>query len=82
MTKAIFTYSLFLAVVILTFVPIAQAQKQSSTPQIGILLLGAPPNANLDVFIQGLRELGYRWKFSLEASFQDWKRDLPADFAH
>jgi nucleoside-diphosphate-sugar epimerase len=31
---------------------------------------------------KGLRELGYRWKFSLEASFQDWKRDLPADFAH
>ncbi len=37
----------------------AHAQKQATMPRIGVLLLGAPPNANLDAFVQGLRELGY-----------------------
>ena len=37
----------------------AGAQKPANTPRIGVLLLGARPNANLDAFIQGLRELGY-----------------------
>src|SRR5215813_1912554 len=31
----------------------------SNTPMRGVLLLGAPPNANLDAFIQALRELHY-----------------------
>jgi putative ABC transport system substrate-binding protein len=56
MIKAIFT--IFLAALILASVHLAHAQKQA-TPRIGVLLLGAPPNANLDAFIQGLRELGY-----------------------
>ncbi len=54
------TSTLFiLATLILALVHPAHAQKQASIPRIGVLLLGAPPNANLDAFIQGLRELGY-----------------------
>lgn len=30
---------------------------------------------------KGLRELGYTWRYSLEEAFQDWKKDLPRDFA-
>jgi putative ABC transport system substrate-binding protein len=57
MIKAIVT--IFLAALILASVHLAHAQKQATIPRIGVLLLGAPPNANLDAFIQGLRELGY-----------------------
>jgi GlcNAc-P-P-Und epimerase len=28
-----------------------------------------------------LRELGYKWKYTLEEAFIDWKRELPRDFA-
>src|SRR5215468_9151333 len=38
---------------------LAHAQSKAATPRIGVLLLGAPPNANLDAFIQALRELHY-----------------------
>ena len=48
-----------LATLILAPVYLAYAQKQATIPRMGVLLLGAPPNANLDAFIQGLRELGY-----------------------
>jgi putative tryptophan/tyrosine transport system substrate-binding protein len=47
------------ATLILTPVYLAYAQKQATIPRIGVLLLGAPPNANLDAFIHGLQELGY-----------------------
>jgi len=47
-----------LATLILAPVDLTRAQKQASVPRIGVLLLGAPPNANLDAFIQRLRELG------------------------
>jgi putative ABC transport system substrate-binding protein len=50
---------IILATFIFVQVYLAHAQKQASIPRIGVLLLGAPPNANLDAFIQGLRELGY-----------------------
>ena len=30
---------------------------------------------------RGLRELGYRWQYSLDEAFADWKRDKPEDFA-
>jgi ABC-type uncharacterized transport system substrate-binding protein len=50
--------SWLLPIFLLTTVSIAEAQ-QTKVPRIGVLLLGAPPNANLDAFIQGLRELGY-----------------------
>ena len=36
----------------------AEAQTQATTSRIGVLYLGAP-NVNVDVFIQGLRELGH-----------------------
>ena len=54
-------YRLFiLATLILAPVHLAYAQKQTTTPRIGVLYLGAPhSNPNFDVFIQGLRELGY-----------------------
>jgi len=53
--------STILILAILVFIPAhrVQAQKQASIPRIGVLLLGAPPNVNLDAFIQGLRDLGY-----------------------
>jgi hypothetical protein len=38
---------------------VAHAQNKSNLPRIGILYLGAPPNANLDAFIRGLGELHY-----------------------
>ncbi len=54
------TSTLFiLATLILALLYLAHAQKQATMPRIGVLLLGAPPNANLDAFIEGLRELGY-----------------------
>jgi len=54
------TSTLFILAALL-FAPLylAHAQKQATMPRIGVLLLGAPPNANLDAFIEGLRELGY-----------------------
>ena len=57
MIKSVFT--LFSAALILISLQAAEAQKQATTSRIGILYLGAPPNANLDAFVQGLRELGY-----------------------
>lgn len=30
---------------------------------------------------RGLRELGYRWQYTLEDAFADWKLDLPSDFS-
>jgi ABC-type uncharacterized transport system substrate-binding protein len=54
------TSTLFiLATLLFASVYPAHAQKQATTPRIGVLYLGAPPNANLDAFIQGLRELRY-----------------------
>jgi putative ABC transport system substrate-binding protein len=50
---------IILATLLFAQVYLAHAQKQASIPRIGVLLLGAPPNANLDAFIQGLQELGY-----------------------
>jgi putative ABC transport system substrate-binding protein len=54
------TSTLFIvATLILAPVYLAHAQKKATIARIGVLYLGAPPNANLDAFIQGLRELGY-----------------------
>ena len=49
---------LILATVLFASLYLAHAQKET-TRRIGVLYLGAPPNANLDAFIQGLRELRY-----------------------
>src|ERR1044071_3937292 len=57
MIKPVFT--LFSATLILISLHVAEAQKQATTSRIGILYLGAPPNANLDAFVQELRELGH-----------------------
>jgi hypothetical protein len=53
--------STLLILAALLFAPVypAHAQKQATTPRIGVLYLGAAPNANVDAFIQGLHELRY-----------------------
>jgi putative ABC transport system substrate-binding protein len=51
-------FALALSALLLAHSVSAGAQ-QTKVPRIGVLILGAPPNANLDAFIQGLRELGY-----------------------
>jgi putative ABC transport system substrate-binding protein len=56
--KKVTSTLLILATLILALVYLAHAQKET-TRRIGVLYLGAPPNANLDAFIQGLRELRY-----------------------
>ena len=48
-----------LATLIFSQVYLAHAQKSASIPRIGVLYLGSPPNANFDVFIEELRELGH-----------------------
>ena len=48
-----------LATLIFSQVYLAHAQKSVSIPRIGVLYLGSPPNANFDVFIEELRELGH-----------------------
>src|SRR6516165_5523364 len=58
MKKATFIL-LILATFIFAQVYLAHAQKQGSIPRIGVLYLGSLPNANFDVFIQELRELGH-----------------------
>ena len=53
--------SILFVLTTLIFAPVyeAHAQKQASMPRIGVFLLGAAPNPNLDVFIQELRNLGH-----------------------
>jgi putative tryptophan/tyrosine transport system substrate-binding protein len=78
------TSTLFiLATLILTPLYLAYAQKQATTPRIGVLLLGAPPNANLDAFIQGLRELGYieAKNILIEYRFAEGKADRLPELA-
>ncbi len=68
---------IILATLIFAHFYLAHAQKQASIPRIGVLLLGAPPNANLDAFIQGLRELGYveQKNILIEYRFAEGKAD-------
>jgi putative ABC transport system substrate-binding protein len=40
-------------------VPFAQAQQPKKTPRVGILRVGSPPDAFIDAFRLGLREIGY-----------------------
>ena len=69
----------------LLFAPVypAHAQKQATTPRIGVLYLGAPPNANLDAFIQGLRELRYveGENISIEYRFAEGKAERLPELA-
>ena len=54
----LFALTILSAMVLALWLP-AHAQKQATTPRIGILRAGAPPDANLELFLQGLRDLGY-----------------------
>ena len=53
--------SIFFILATLILAPgyLAQAQKQAAIPRMGVLYLGERPNANVEVFIQRLREFGY-----------------------
>jgi len=57
--KKVTSRLLILGTLLLASVYLAHAQKET-TRRIGVLYLGAPhSNPNFDVFVQGLRELGY-----------------------
>jgi ABC-type uncharacterized transport system substrate-binding protein len=72
-----------IACMLVLFATVVHAQKQATTPRIGVLWLGAPPNANLDAFIQGLRELGYAEGKNLliEYRFAEGKADRLPELA-
>ena len=71
-----------LPIVLLATVSIAEAQ-QTKVPRIGVLWLGAAPNANVNAFIQGLRELGYAEGKNLliEYRFAEGKADRLPELA-
>jgi len=78
------TSTLFiLATLILAPVYPAQAQKQAAIPRMGLLYLGAPPNAILDGFMQGMRELGYieGKNIIIEYRFAEGKEDRLPELA-
>ena len=69
--------------ILLAFGLPAHAQKQAPTPRIGILCVGAAPGANVDAFIQGLRELGYveGKNIPIENRYAEGNRDRLREFA-
>jgi ABC-type uncharacterized transport system substrate-binding protein len=73
---------LILATLILASVYPAHAQK-ATTPRIGVLYLGAAPNANVDAFIQGLHELRYveEKNISIEYRFAEGKAERLPELA-
>ena len=78
------TFTLFiLATLILASVYPAHAQKQATPPRIGVLYLGAAPNANVDAFIQGLHELRYieGKNISIEYRFAEGKAERLPELA-
>ena len=48
-----------LATLIVSLVFVTYAQKQAAIPRIGILRAVTQPDANLELFLQALRDLGY-----------------------
>jgi ABC-type uncharacterized transport system substrate-binding protein len=72
-----------LATLILASVYPAHAQKQSTTPRIGILRAGALPDATLELFLQGLRDLGYidGKNILIEYRFAEGKEDRLPELA-
>src|SRR5690242_12696241 len=83
MKKVRFTFFIFAALI---FAPVylAHAQKQATIPRIGVLYLGAPhSNPNFDVFVQGLRELGYieGKNITIEYRFAEGKEDRLPELA-
>jgi putative ABC transport system substrate-binding protein len=81
MTKPLFM--LFLAVVSLISLDVAHAQKQATTPRIGVLSGGTSPNANLDIFIRGLQDLGHTEgkNIFIEYRFAEGKADRLPELA-
>ena len=65
------------AILLLVCLP-ANAQKHGPIPRIGILRAGAPPpDGSPDVFLQGLRDLGYIEKKNIfiEIRYAEGNRD-------
>ena len=62
---------------------LAHAQTQPKIPRIGILRAGAPPDSFLNVFVQGLRDLGYidGKNVRLEIRFAEGKVERIPDLA-
>ena len=48
-----------LAIFLLTAGSFAHAQKRAAIPRVGILRAGSPGDVNLELFLHGLRDLGY-----------------------
>jgi putative ABC transport system substrate-binding protein len=78
------TSTLFiLATLLFASVYLAHAQKQATIPRVGILRPGSPPDPNLEVFLQGLRDLGYieGKNILLELRFAEGKQDRLPELA-
>ena len=78
LSVAIVSFVFFLALPAL-----AHAQTQPKIPRIGILRAGAPPDSFLNVFVQGLRDLGYidGKNVRLEIRFAEGKVERIPDLA-
>ncbi len=82
MTKKIFVW--LLATVLLTTALIAEAQQAKKVPRIGFLLGSSPgPDARVEAFRQGLRDLGYveGKNIVIEWRFAEGKEDRPPKLA-
>src|SRR5215469_16580294 len=82
MIKVIFT--LFLAILILAFAQLTGAQNKPTMPRIGVLHAGTPPDVNADIFLDGLRQLGYSdgKNISIEHRFAQGKSDHLPELAN
>ena len=81
MKKPLISFTLC-AILLLICLP-AHAQKQGTIPRIGILRAGQPPDKNLELFLQGLRTLGYvdGKNILLEYRFVGGNQDRSAELA-
>ena len=81
MIKAIFT--LFLAILILALAQLTGAQNKPTMPRIGVLHAGTPPDVNADIFLDGLRQLGYSdgKNISIEHRFAQGQSDRLPELA-
>jgi putative tryptophan/tyrosine transport system substrate-binding protein len=82
MKKVSFTLFI-LAALIFAPVNLAQAQKPTSIPRIGVLHAGTPPDISAGIFIEGLRQLGYNdgKNISIEHRFAQGKTDRLPELA-